>query len=199
ISGNELVSWAFTAATYLSSSADPTACAAVSCAQSSAAKAREPGSKAVPARRPKPSMRRLWVIAVYLALRGVIPHVTRYCGAVSTPAMLAPTRRRASMKRLLLAVLLGLALPAAAQYPNRTVTMLTGYPAGGLVDIVARMVAENMKPRFPAGLVVVNRPGAAGAVAVGELTRAAPDGYTIILTPPSRLTLAPQINAPPYQ
>src|ERR1041384_6419571 len=66
------------------------------------------------------------------------------------------------MKRLLFAVLLGMALPAAAQYPNRTVTMLTGYPAGGLVDIVARMVAENMKPRFPAGLVVVNRPGAAG-------------------------------------
>jgi tripartite-type tricarboxylate transporter receptor subunit TctC len=71
------------------------------------------------------------------------------------------------MKRLLSVVLLVLALPAAAQYPSRTVTMLTGYPAGGLVDIVARMVAENMKPRFPAGLVVVNRPGAAGAVAVG--------------------------------
>jgi hypothetical protein len=103
------------------------------------------------------------------------------------------------MKRLLFAVLLGMALPAAAQYPNRTVTMLTGYPAGGLVDIVARMVAENMKPRFPAGLVVVNRPGAAGAVAVGELTRAAPDGYTIILTPHSALTIAPQINDLPYK
>jgi tripartite-type tricarboxylate transporter receptor subunit TctC len=103
------------------------------------------------------------------------------------------------MKRLLSVVLLVLALPAAAQYPNRTVTMLTGYPAGGLVDIVARMVAENMKPRFPAGLVVVNRPGAAGAVAVGELTRAAPDGYTIILTPHSALTIAPQINDLPYK
>src|SRR5215213_1058126 len=74
--------------------------------------------------------------------------------------------------RLIFFFLLAMALPAAAQYPNRTVTMLTGYPAGGLVDIVARMVAENMKPRFPAGVVVVNRPGAAGAVAVGELTRA---------------------------
>jgi len=103
------------------------------------------------------------------------------------------------MKRLLFVFLLGMALPAAAQYPNRTVTMLTGYPAGGLVDIVARMVAENMKPRFPAGLVVVNRPGAAGAVAVGELTRAAPDGYTFILTPHSALTIAPQINDLPYK
>jgi tripartite-type tricarboxylate transporter receptor subunit TctC len=114
-------------------------------------------------------------------------------------AMLAPTRRRKSMKRLLLIVLLGLALPAAAQYPNRNVTMLAGYPAGGLVDIVARMVAENMKPRFAHGLVVVNRPGAAGSVAVGELTRSAPDGYTIILTPHSALVIAPQINDLPYK
>jgi tripartite-type tricarboxylate transporter receptor subunit TctC len=104
------------------------------------------------------------------------------------------------MTRLLLAlVLLGAALPAAAQYPNRAVTLLTGYPAGGLVDIVARMVADNMKPRFPAGLVVVNRPGAAGSVAVAELTRAAPDGYTFILTPASALVIAPQINDLPYK
>ena len=103
------------------------------------------------------------------------------------------------MKRLLSVVLLVLALPAAAQYPNRNVTMLAGYPAGGLVDIVARMVAESMKPRFAHGLVVVNRPGAAGSVAVGELTRSAPDGYTIILTPHSALVIAPQINDLPYK
>src|SRR3954465_3968390 len=92
-----------------------------------------------------------------------------------------------------------MAPPAPAPYPNRTATMLTGYPAGGLVDIVARMVAENMKPRFPAGLVVGNKPGAAGAVAVGELTRATPDGYTFILTPHSALVIAPQINDLPYK
>src|SRR4051794_35748410 len=103
------------------------------------------------------------------------------------------------MKRLLLVVLLAMVLPAAAQYPNRNVTVVAGYPAGGLVDIVARMVAENMKQRFPAGLVVVNRPGAAGAVAVGELTRGAPDGYTFILTAHSALVIAPQINDLPYK
>ena len=72
------------------------------------------------------------------------------------------------MKRLLLVVLLGFALPAAAQYPARPVTLLIGYPAGGLVDFVARLVAEGMKPRFPNGLAVVTRPGAAGAVAVAS-------------------------------
>ena len=70
------------------------------------------------------------------------------------------------MKRLWLVLLFFVALPAAAQYPNRPVTMLTGYPAGGLVDIVARIVAEGMKPKFPGGLVVVAKPGAAGSVAV---------------------------------
>jgi tripartite-type tricarboxylate transporter receptor subunit TctC len=103
------------------------------------------------------------------------------------------------MKRLLLVVLLGLTLPAAAQYPNRPVTMLTGYPAGGLVDIVARMVAEGMKPRFQNGMVVVTRPGAAGSVAVGELTRAPADGYTFLLTPASALVIAPQMNDLPYK
>jgi tripartite-type tricarboxylate transporter receptor subunit TctC len=104
------------------------------------------------------------------------------------------------MKRFLpMLLLLAVALPAAAQYPARPVTMLIGYPAGGLVDIVARIVAEGMKPRFPNGLVVVTRPGAAGSVAVGELTRAAPDGYTFILTPHSALTIAPQINQLPYK
>jgi putative tricarboxylic transport membrane protein len=103
------------------------------------------------------------------------------------------------MKRVLLLLLLGFALPAAAQYPNRPVTLLIGYPAGGLVDIVARLVAEGMKTRFPNGLVVVTRPGAAGSVAVGELTRAPPDGYTFILTPHSALVIAPQINDLPYK
>ena len=103
------------------------------------------------------------------------------------------------MKRVLLLLLLAFALPAAAQYPNRPVTLLIGYPSGGLVDIVARLVAEGMKARFPNGLVVVTRPGAAGAVAVGELTRAAPDGYTFILTPLSALVIAPQINDLPYK
>ena len=103
------------------------------------------------------------------------------------------------MKRTLVLLLLALALPAAAQYPARPVTMLIGYPAGGLVDIVARLVAEGMKPRFPNGIVVVTRPGAAGSVAVGELTRAGPDGYTFILTPHSALVIAPQINDLPYK
>jgi len=99
----------------------------------------------------------------------------------------------------LLFCLMLFALPALAQYPSRPVTMLIGYPAGGLVDIVARLMVEGMKTRFPSGMVVVARPGAAGAVAIGELTRAPADGYTVVLTPASALVIAPQMNDLAYR
>src|SRR5512145_428951 len=103
--------------------------------------------------------------------------------------------------KVALAALVGLSLSfsVAAQYPERPVTMLTGYPAGGLVDVVARLVAENMKPKFPKGLVVQVKPGAAGSVAVTELVRAQPDGYTFILTPHSALVIAPQLQELAYK
>jgi tripartite-type tricarboxylate transporter receptor subunit TctC len=63
------------------------------------------------------------------------------------------------MKTLFAALFaLALSFPVAAQYPERPVTMLTGYPAGGLVDVVARLLAEGMKPKFPRGLVVQIKP-----------------------------------------
>jgi tripartite-type tricarboxylate transporter receptor subunit TctC len=104
------------------------------------------------------------------------------------------------MKKLVLAGLLAAAsFPVAAQYPERPVTMLTGYPAGGLVDVTARMLAEGMKPKFPKGLVVQIKPGAAGSVAVTELVRAQPDGYTFILTPHSALVIAAQLQDLAYK
>jgi tripartite-type tricarboxylate transporter receptor subunit TctC len=99
------------------------------------------------------------------------------------------------MLRIAVSALLALAaLPCSAQYPDRPVTLLAGFPPGGLVDIVARVVADGMKAQFPRGLTVVNKPGAGGAVAVEELVRAKPDGYTILLTPQSSLVIAPQMN-----
>jgi tripartite-type tricarboxylate transporter receptor subunit TctC len=94
---------------------------------------------------------------------------------------------------------LALSFPVAAQYPERPVTMLTGYPAGGLVDVTARLLAEGMKARFPKGLVVQMKPGAAGAVAVTELVRSQPDGYTFALTPHSALVIAAQMQELAYK
>jgi tripartite-type tricarboxylate transporter receptor subunit TctC len=102
--------------------------------------------------------------------------------------------------RVFLAALLALAASsAAAQYPDRPMTLLAGYPPGGLVDVVARLVAEGMKAKYPAGLNVVNRPGAAGSLAVAEVTRAKPDGYTIVLSPQSALVIAAQMQDLAYK
>ena len=89
--------------------------------------------------------------------------------------------------------LLVVPLPAAAQYAERPLTILSGYPAGGMVDIVARLLAEGMKGKFPKGVIVANRTGAGGAVAAAEVATGKPDGTTIVLTPLSTLVIQPQI------
>lgn len=99
------------------------------------------------------------------------------------------------MIRIALTVVLalGLAAPGAAQYPERPLTIMAGYPAGGMVDIVARLLAEGMRAKFPKGIVVANRTGAGGGVAAGEVATGKPDGYTIVLTPLSTLVIQPQL------
>jgi tripartite-type tricarboxylate transporter receptor subunit TctC len=87
------------------------------------------------------------------------------------------------------------AVPAAAQqYPDRPLTLLSGYPAGGLVDIVARLLADGMKSKYPKGVLVVTRSGAGGAIAAQEVATGKPDGYTIVLAPLSTLVIQPQIS-----
>src|SRR5436189_6029656 len=86
------------------------------------------------------------------------------------------------------------ALPCAAQYPDRNVTFLANFPPGGLVDIVTRVVADAMKPKFPHGITVVNKPGAGGAVGVSDLVQAKPDGYTILQAAQSARVTAPQMD-----
>jgi tripartite-type tricarboxylate transporter receptor subunit TctC len=105
------------------------------------------------------------------------------------------------MSRLVLLVALVLAsvVPAAAEYPERPLTIVVAYPAGGMVDIVARPMAESMKKKFPKGVAVLNRPGGGGSVGVAEVVQAKPDGYTVILAPNSTLVIHPQLNDLPYK
>jgi len=100
---------------------------------------------------------------------------------------------------LVLLLLTATVWPAAAQYPERPLTILTGYPPGGMVDITVRPLAEGMKKKFPKGIGIVTRPGAGGSLAVAELVQAKPDGYTIILAPLSTLVIHPQLNDLPYK
>jgi tripartite-type tricarboxylate transporter receptor subunit TctC len=69
----------------------------------------------------------------------------------------------------------------AQNYPSRPVTMLVGFAAGGITDIVARVVSERMKVALGQPVLVENVPGAGGTIAVTRLHRSAPDGYTLIV------------------
>ena len=101
---------------------------------------------------------------------------------------------------LLVAVLvLGVVTPASAEYPERALTVVVAYPAGGMVDIVARPLADGMKKKFPKGVAVLNRPGGGGSVGMAEVAQAKPDGYTVILAPVSTLVIHPQLNQLPYK
>src|SRR6266516_1215811 len=86
------------------------------------------------------------------------------------------------MTRIALLALFALAaLPCAAQYPDRNVTFLANFPPGGLVDIVTRVLADGMKPKFPDAIAVVNKTGAGGAIGGTDIARARPDGYPLRL------------------
>jgi tripartite-type tricarboxylate transporter receptor subunit TctC len=105
------------------------------------------------------------------------------------------------MLRIALAALLVMssALPVPAQYPDRPLTLIVGYPAGGMVDVVARALSEGMKKKFPRGIAVVNRPGGGGSLGAAEVSQTRPDGSTIVLTPLSTLVIHPQLNELPYK
>jgi tripartite-type tricarboxylate transporter receptor subunit TctC len=81
-------------------------------------------------------------------------------------------------------LLFGSAGSAAAQnYPTRTVSLVVPYPAGGSVDGVARIVAQSLAERLGQSVIVENRAGGAGGiVGANYVAKAAPDGYTLLLT-----------------
>ena len=69
----------------------------------------------------------------------------------------------------------------AQAYPTRPVKIVVGYPAGGPIDIVARMVAQALAERLGQPFIVDNRPGAGGNVGAEAVVRAPADGYTLLL------------------
>ena len=79
----------------------------------------------------------------------------------------------------LLALAAGVA--SAQNFPDKSVTMIAPFPAGGSVDLVARAVAQQMSEQWKQPVVVTNRPGAGGNIGAEAVARAAPDGYTLLM------------------
>jgi tripartite-type tricarboxylate transporter receptor subunit TctC len=83
--------------------------------------------------------------------------------------------------------------PAAAQepYPSRTITWVVGYPPGGSVDVVTRLIARKLERSLGQSIVVDNRPGASGAIALRYVAGLPADGYTLATVPGPVLTNIP--------
>jgi tripartite-type tricarboxylate transporter receptor subunit TctC len=81
------------------------------------------------------------------------------------------------------AIAAGLTLPAAAQtYPSQNINLFVAFPAGGLADLIARLVSSKLDVRLKQSVVVENRSGAGGNIAAKAVANAAPDGYTLLAT-----------------
>jgi len=89
-----------------------------------------------------------------------------------------PTRRQFALGAA--AALLAGPARAQAGYPSRPIHMLVGYPAGGGVDLVARLLGEPMKAALNGTVIVENRPGASAMIAAQAVATAAPDGHTLL-------------------
>jgi tripartite-type tricarboxylate transporter receptor subunit TctC len=101
---------------------------------------------------------------------------------------------------LALVAALGLPAPVAAQtYPSKPVRVVVTFPPGGSSDVVARQIAPLLAERLGQSFVVDNKPGAGATIGGAEVARAAPDGYTLMLSNTAPISLSPFMLDPmPY-
>jgi tripartite-type tricarboxylate transporter receptor subunit TctC len=79
----------------------------------------------------------------------------------------------------------------SADYPTKAIKIVVPYAAGGSTDALARVVAERLGKRFGQAAIVENKPGASEQIAITSVTKATPDGYTILLSTLSGLAVNP--------
>ncbi len=110
----------------------------------------------------------------------------------------SPLRRRAIL-RFAAAGAAAAAMPALASWPDRPIKIVVTFPAGGASDIVARVLAEQLALKLGQAVVVDNRPGAGGSVGGTAVQQAAPDGYTLMLSNSTPISIGPfALEKQPY-
>ncbi len=77
------------------------------------------------------------------------------------------------------------ARPAQAAYPERTITVVCASGAGGAVDVTTRIITDHMAKTLGQSIVIQNEPGAGGTLSIGQVSKAQPDGYTLLTIGPS--------------
>jgi tripartite-type tricarboxylate transporter receptor subunit TctC len=95
-----------------------------------------------------------------------------------------------SLRALTLGILIsiGTAAAARAEYPERLIRLVAPFPAGGLADVLARAVGDELSRSLGQPVIIENRTGAGGNVGAEAVARSAPDGYTLLMTSAGILT-----------
>mgnify|MGYP001068188485 CR=1 FL=1 len=103
---------------------------------------------------------------------------------------------RGALVALCAASTLVIAAPASADgYPDHPISLVVGYPAGGSVDLTARLFGEELAKRLGQSVVIENAGGAGGTIGAQRVARAAPDGYTLLLGATNEMVIARMINS----
>ena len=87
----------------------------------------------------------------------------------------------------------GVGTAAAQGYPAKSVRIMVGLAPGGTTDLVARILAQRLTEAWGQTVVVENRPGASGMIGADVVAKAAPDGYTLLITPQTSIAVAPAL------
>ncbi len=87
----------------------------------------------------------------------------------------------------------------AQTFPEKPISLIVPFPAGGTPDIVARVLAEAVKNHLPKPVAVLNRPGGAGTIGISELIQSPPDGYKVGLGAVALFAVHPHLTPLPYQ
>ena len=101
--------------------------------------------------------------------------------------------RRCVLGAIISVATLAMAAPSRAQdvYPNKTITLIIPFPAGGSTDVIGRLVAEGLRTVLGQPVLVDNRAGAGGSLGTAAIVKAPPDGYTIGMGTASTLAINP--------
>src|SRR5215475_3018524 len=102
------------------------------------------------------------------------------------------------ISRLAAVLSVGVALTQAGSawadsYPSAPVRIVVGFAAGGGTDIMGRIVAQSLATKLGGNFIVLNKPGAGAMIGAETVSKAAPDGYTLLLGTSAELTISPSL------